>query len=155
MSGKALIEEFYRAFAARDAEAMAKCYHDEARFSDPVFGELDAAGVRDMWRMLIARGRDLAVRASGISAEGARGAAQWEATYTFSATGRKVCNRIAANFVFRDGLILEHRDDFDFPRWARQALGWKGLLFGHLPALRRAVGKEARASLERWRMRQR
>jgi ketosteroid isomerase-like protein len=151
----ALIERFYRAFAARDAEGMAACYHDEAVFSDPVFGELDTASVRDMWRMLIERGRDLEIRFDDIVATEERGSASWEARYTFSAGGRKVVNRIRAKFVFRDGLIAEHRDHFDFPAWARQALGWKGLLFGRLPALRRAVGAQARLGLDRWRARPR
>jgi ketosteroid isomerase-like protein len=35
-----LIETFYRAFAALDAEAMAACYHDEVTFEDPAFGQL-------------------------------------------------------------------------------------------------------------------
>ena len=34
---EALIREFYGAFARRDAEAMARCYHAEVFFSDPVF----------------------------------------------------------------------------------------------------------------------
>jgi ketosteroid isomerase-like protein len=88
----ALIERFYRAFAARDAEGMAACYHDEAVFSDPVFGELDTASVRDMWRMLIERGRDLEIRFDDVVASEERGSASWEARYTFSASGRKVVN---------------------------------------------------------------
>jgi len=36
----ALVQRFYAAFDARDAEAMAACYHPDVVFSDPVFGEL-------------------------------------------------------------------------------------------------------------------
>jgi ketosteroid isomerase-like protein len=41
-----LIARFYDAFARRDAEAMAGCYHADIEFSDPVFTELrgDRAG---------------------------------------------------------------------------------------------------------------
>ena len=63
-----LIERFYRALGRRDAEAMIACYAPDATFSDPVFRELDAAGVAAMWRMLCARGKDLAVVASHVAA---------------------------------------------------------------------------------------
>ena len=39
------------------------------------------------------------------------------ATYTFSATGRTVVNRIRARFDFRDGKIVRHVDSFDLWRW--------------------------------------
>ena len=54
------------------------------------------------------------------------GRAHWDATYTYSATGRRVDNRIDATFAFRDGLIVRHDDRFDLWRWARQALGVQG-----------------------------
>ena len=62
-----------------------------------------------MWRMLCARGKDLAVDASAIAADDATGRAHWVATYTYSATGRRVVNRIDARFAFRDGLHREAR----------------------------------------------
>ena len=45
---------------------------------------------------------------------------------------------------FEHGLIADHRDDFDFTRWARQAIGIAGLL----PPVRAAVRKKARAGLD-------
>jgi hypothetical protein len=49
------------------------------------------------------------------------------ARYTFR-TGRKVVNDIRATFEFQDGLILDHRDVFDFGAWSRQALGGPALI---------------------------
>ena len=69
------------------------------------------------------------------------------ARYTFSATGRKVLNRIDASFEFRDGLIVRHIDRFDFWRWSRQALGTPGLLLGWTGFLRGKVRAKAAASL--------
>ena len=92
----ALIGRFYAALGRRDADAMIACYAPDVTFSDPVFPSLDAAGVAAMWRMLCARGRDLAVEASGIGADATSGHAHWDATYTYSATGRRVINRIDA-----------------------------------------------------------
>jgi hypothetical protein len=57
---------------------------------------------------------------------------------------------VRAQFRFRDGLIAEHRDDFDFHRWASQALGPSGKLLGWTPVLRGAVRKRARDSLDRF-----
>lgn len=146
-----LIERFYRAFQQRDAARMGACYHAQARFSDPVFTDLDANGARAMWAMLCARGKDLRVEFSEVHADAAQGRAHWEAWYTFSATGRKVHNIIDADFEFRDGLILRHTDHFDFHRWAGQALGLAGRLLGGTGLLQRKVRKQAADGLAAWR----
>jgi ketosteroid isomerase-like protein len=145
-----LIEEFYAAFDAHDAERMLACYAPDVRFSDPVFPGLRGEEVRAMWRMLCARGRDLRVRASLVEADDATGSAHWDADYTFSVTGRPVHNRIDARFRFRDGLIVEHLDDFDPWRWAGMALGAKGRLLGWLPPVQRSIRRQADAGLRAW-----
>ena len=142
-----LLQEFYEAFARRDPSTMAAAYADDARFSDPVFQDLDAREVRAMWKMLIERGADLAVTFRGISAGDARGVAHWEATYTFSATGRRVHNVIDATFEFRDGQIVRHVDTFDFWRWSRMALGARGTLLGWTPFVRNKVRATAARQL--------
>ncbi len=147
----ALIKRFYAALNARDAKSMIACYAPNVRFKDPAFGELDAAGVTAMWRMLCARGGDLRVAASNIGADAAAGHAHWDATYTFSATGRRVVNHIDAVFEFRNGRIARHEDRFDLYRWARQALGLKGLLLGWLPPVQKAIRGQAAKALASWR----
>jgi ketosteroid isomerase-like protein len=143
----ALIERFYAAFARRDPADMLACYHREVTFSDPVFTALDARDVATMWRMLCARGKDLELAVSGIAADAHSGRAHWVATYTFSATGRKVINRIDAAFEFRDGLILRHVDRFSLWRWAAMALGPKGVLLGWCPPVRAAIQAQAAKAL--------
>lgn len=143
------IHRFYEAFAARDAQAMAACYHPEIHFSDPVFPDLHGPRAGAMWRMLCEAGKDLQVSHGEVRADATSGAARWEATYTFSGTGRKVHNRIHADFRFQDGLILDHRDSFDFWAWSRQALGPVGWLLGWTPLLRRKVQAQAAARLDR------
>jgi ketosteroid isomerase-like protein len=147
----ALIKRFYAALNARDAESMIACYARDVRFKDPAFGELDAAGATAMWRMLCARGADLRVAASNIVADAATGHAHWDATYTFSTTGRRVVNHIDAAFEFRAGRIARHEDRFDLYRWARQALGLKGLLLGWLPPVQKVIRAEAAKALAAWR----
>ncbi|MNQ84514.1 hypothetical protein D3C85_996450 [compost metagenome] len=73
------------------------------------------------------------------------------ATYLFSQTGRMVENRIQARFLFADGKIIEHHDSFDLWRWARQALGAKGLLLGWLPAVQNAIRQQAARGLAAYR----
>ncbi|MBK9030749.1 MAG: nuclear transport factor 2 family protein [Myxococcales bacterium] len=143
----ALIDRFYQAFARRDAAAMAGCYHADVVFTDPVFPELRGAEAGRMWAMLCERGKDLQIEHSGIEADDRAGRAHWDARYTFSATGRKVLNRIDARFEFGDGLIVRHVDEFSFYRWARQALGPVGAVLGWTPLVRGKVQRQAAAGL--------
>jgi hypothetical protein len=137
-SNEALLHKFYDAFAKRDAETMASCYAKQATFKDAAF-------------TLCERGKDLKVVASNIEANSDNGSAHWEATYTFSVTGRKVHNIIEANFTFHDGLIIQHVDTFDFQRWSKQALGLPGTLFGWSGVFQRTVGRKAMQGLAEYR----
>lgn len=129
---------------------MAACYTDDARFSDPVFPDLRDGRVQAMWRMLCLGAKDLRVTITHVRADDFAGSARIEADYTFSRTGRPVHNVIEARYVFRDGLIERHADDFDFKAWARQALGLVGRLFGGSHQLRDKVRKDAAKRLDRF-----
>lgn len=142
-----IIREFYRAFGRRDADAMMRCYHPEIAFRDPVFGELAFPQLKDMWTMLCVRGKDLVIELVRCQAQAGEGGADWEAKYTFQKTGKFVHNKISSRFVFRDSLIVEQTDDFDFWKWASMALGVSGRLLGWTPVLKSAVRKEAKRSL--------
>lgn len=145
----AVLHRFYSAFAAREWETMSACYAEDARFSDPVFPDLDAAGVRAMWRMLLTSGTDLQVSYRVEEECETHGICHWEARYTFSRTGRKVHNIIRSEFELRDGLIVRQRDHFDFWRWSRQALGVSGMLLGWSPFVRNKVRATAQAALRK------
>lgn len=150
------IERLYDAFARLDGEAMQACYAPDAQFDDPVFSLRGAAQIGGMWRMLCD-----AVRTTGAAhwrldvrsmrAEGGRGSAHWKARYRFSATGRRVLNRVDAEFEFDEqGRITRHHDHFGFWAWSRQALGTPGWLLGWTPWLRRKVRRKAASSLQRF-----
>ena len=143
-----LIHAFYAAFQRRDHRAMAACYTPDAEFHDPVFTHLSGWRVRAMWRMLCERATDLRVQVDNVRASAEAGSAQWEAWYTFSQTGRSVHNRVQASFLFQDGKIRLHTDEFDLHAWARQALGMKGLLLGWTPPVQRAIRAQAARALE-------
>lgn len=142
-----LINIFYTAFQNKDYSTMQNCYADTAIFSDPVFEDLNAAEVKAMWEMLITRGKDLELEFTNVEADHTTGSAEWIATYTFSASGNKVINKIKANFVFENGKILQHKDSFNFYAWARQALGFKGLLLGWTSFMHNKVKQSAKNNL--------
>jgi ketosteroid isomerase-like protein len=142
-----LIERFYGAFARGDGDAMAACYAPDVRFSDPVFPDLRGSDAGAMWRMLTSAPGDVRIELLEHEGDETYGSAHWRAHYTFTQTGRPVVNDIRARFRFADGLIAEHRDVFSFHRWASQALGPPGQLFGWTPFLRSAVRRKAAARL--------
>jgi ketosteroid isomerase-like protein len=145
-----LLTDFYAAFARRDAESMAACYHPDTEFSDPVFPGLRHARTTAMWRMLCERGKDLELTLRDVQADDRTGRAQWEARYTFSTSGKKVLNRIHSEFEFKDGKIFRQTDRFDFWAWARQAIGPVGVVLGWTPLVRNKVRAQARASLDKY-----
>jgi ketosteroid isomerase-like protein len=142
-----LIRNFYTSFGNRDARGMAACYHPSVKFSDEVFTDLEGARAAGMWQMLCERGKDLRIEFRDIAADDSDGHAHWEAWYTFSPTGRRVHNKIDADFEFRDGKIFRHRDRFNFWSWTRQALGPTGWLLGWSGFVRKRVRSQAERNL--------
>ena len=146
-SNKDIITNFYTAFQNKDYKTMQDCYADNATFSDAVFESLNAAEVKAMWKMLITRSTDLQLEFKNVEAHDSTGSAEWIATYTFSATGNKVINKIKAAFIFEDGKIKNHTDSFDFYTWAKQAFAFKGLLLGWTSFFHNKVKQQARSNL--------
>jgi ketosteroid isomerase-like protein len=130
---KEIIKEFYTAFSNLDAEKMVNFYHSDITFNDPAFGTLKGDKAKNMWRMLCQsqKNKDFVVTYNDISVDNNKGFAKWEAIYTFSQTGRKVHNKISAKFEFKNNLIISHTDTFNIYTWAKQAMGFKGLLIGN------------------------
>ncbi|NOQ72366.1 MAG: nuclear transport factor 2 family protein [Crocinitomix sp.] len=127
---KEVIEGFYTAFQNKDAEKMVSYYHDDIEFTDPAFGDLKGEHAKNMWRLLLEKSVDMKLDFSQVAADENTGKAHWDAHYTFSQTGRKVLNKIDAEFIFKDGKIIRHIDTFNLHTWAKQALGFKGMLLG-------------------------
>lgn len=127
---------------------MIRCYHPEATFKDPVFELSSKKEIAGMWTMLCKRARQFEFNFDQVSADEERGKARLKAKYLFSQTNRMVHNNINASFKFKDGLIIEHVDSFNFWRWSRQALGFPGLLLGWSSFLQKKVQKQARKNME-------
>lgn len=148
-----VVDRFYTGLAERDAEAMVACYSDDVVFEDPAFGELRGRDAGDMWRMLCSSDTDLKVEHRILESTDSTVRTNWIAEYTFTATGRPVRNDIEATMTFRDGQIVDHRDEFDFWKWSSQALGLPGRLLGWSPPLRSKVRATALANLSKFQAR--
>jgi len=148
---EALITKFYTAFANADAQTMSECYHPKVHFVDPAFGLLKEKQVSDMWKMLISRSKgNIKIEFSDINADDFSGSAIWVATYNFSKTNRNVINKVAAEFVFQDGLIIKHTDTFDVWKWSKQAFGVTGYLLGWTGFFQNKVQEQALSSLKKF-----
>jgi len=155
MHNEDIIKHLYNSFAKGDANGMISCYDSNIIFNDPVFGELKGGDVRNMWRMLLQKSDgNLKIRFNNIEADNKNGRAEWTAEYVFSKTGRKVFNSIKAKFEFQNGKIIRHEDHFDLWSWSKQALGWRGYLFGWTPLMKMGIRKMARKGLERFKSQQ-
>jgi len=142
------INRFYSAFQKLDYISMQACYHPGAVFNDPVFGLLDAPSTKAMWQMLCTRAEAFSLSYHNIHLlDQEYTTCEWNATYLFTQSGRKVKNKIKAYMRFKDGLIIEHTDGFDFYKWTRMALGLPGYLFGWSNFMQRKIQKQARNSL--------
>ncbi|MFM7331685.1 MAG: nuclear transport factor 2 family protein [Brachymonas sp.] len=154
--GSHTITELYSAFAALDTQRMAACYAPNASFEDEAFSLRGKDEIMSMWGMLCdavkEKGRkEWKLTFSNVQANGMSGSAHWEPIYLSSATGRIVHNIIDAEFTFNEqGLILTHRDRFDFWRWSRQALGTPGALLGWSGFLRSKVKAQANKGLRKY-----
>ena len=143
-----VITNFYTAFQQRDAAAMNRCYSEDIVFNDPAFGLLRGEEVRCMWEMLCKNAKDFSLTFTNIQLlDEEYATCNWVASYTFSKTGRKVVNHIKAFMRLKDGRIIEHSDGFKLSKWAAQALGWKGELFGWMGWMKRKIQKNARRNL--------
>lgn len=151
MTHSEIIAKFYTAFQQLDYKTMQACYSDDAVFSDPVFGLLDTAQTRAMWEMLCKSADDFSLVFDSIQLlDEEYATCDWTASYRFSATGRRVVNKVRAHMRLQNGCIIEHSDAFAIYSWSRQALGLPGLLFGWTTWMNRRVQQKARVSLEKF-----
>ena len=143
-----LIEKFYTAFQQLDAATMNSCYSYDIVFFDPVFGLLKGAEAKSMWEMLCKNAKDFSLSFGNIvTLDEEYSTCDWAATYTFSATGKKVVNKIKANMRFANGKIVEHSDAFSVHQWSKQAFGTIGLLFGWNSIFQNKIKNKAKKNL--------
>jgi SnoaL-like domain len=144
-----LLAKFYDAFSALDAKTMASMYHEKASFTDPAFPDLRGERIGMMWTMMCRRAKNFSLTYKVLFADERKAQVEWQANYLYGGK-RKVENHILSTISLWDGLIVRQVDEFDFPRWARQALGLPGLLAGNTEWLRRKVQVTAKDQLDQF-----
>jgi uncharacterized protein len=137
---QAALTHLYDALARRDGAAMAALYAPDATFEDPVF-RLRGSDIGRMWIGLTRRAKAFAISYTVAQAGSGHGTVEWTARYL--AGRRPVVNVILSEIQFESGKIVRQVDRFDFPRWAAQALGLPGRLFGRFTWFRRAISWRA------------
>ncbi len=149
MNNEQVVHRFYQAFQKLDYKTMQDCYRLDVVFSDPVFGLLQNGEPQAMWQMLCTRATDFSLTYGKIKLiDDEYASCEWVATYLFSASKRKIINKITAHVRIVDGKIIEHTDQFNLYRWARQAFGFSGILLGWTSWMQNKIRHNARASLK-------
>jgi len=134
-----LIERLFDALNRHDHQAMAQCYHDEARFDDIAFHLHRKPRIHDMWRMICEGDSGIKVDVTSISADDRTGEARIIDKYRLG-DDQPITNPITSRFSFHDGQIISQVDDSDPRDWARQAVGGTpGWILGRSGFLRRVM----------------
>lgn len=128
MKNTELVHQFYTSFSEGNAQGMIQCYHENIVFEDPAFGKLKGEKAKAMWTMLMSKKKESEMSISFELVN--ENQARWTATYKYGPKKAPVTNLVTAHFKFKEGKIIEHRDDFSLWKWSQQALGGSGYLLG-------------------------
>lgn len=123
--------DFYAAFSKGDKAAMAQAYAPNAKFHDPLFGNLDGSKeIMTMWnKVLSAANPDTSKVVPQVQPNPTRNAdgswtvkVHWDASYDVGKHYENhVENHSDTTLTIKDGKIFSQRDDWDLHNWARQA----------------------------------
>ncbi|QHX36311.1 nuclear transport factor 2 family protein [Spiroplasma sp. BIUS-1] len=148
MQDKKVISNFYEAFKVGDYKKMVSIYSPKVKFQDPTFGELNYEEVKAMWTMLVSTRETSKFEVNfTVEEKNERIVVIWKATYLFSPNKRRVVNIVTSKMETENGLIIKHVDSFNFKRWAKQAVGFAGALFGNAKWFQNKVKSGAREKL--------
>ncbi len=115
---------YFEGFKNKNPEQMNALYKPDVDgiFNDPVFQNLNTHQVQSMWSMLLRGSKDLTSTYKIVEVTDTSVTVEWEAHYTYSATGRKVVNNVRSVLQIENGLIVKQIDTFDLSKWTGQAL---------------------------------
>ena len=114
-----LVQDFAKAFNARDVDGLLACFTEHASYTDNFFGEHRGRdGLRDMFERMFREGRDYRWQMDAIVETPAAAAAEWTFSYVVTdavprSAGRKVRFRGMSLFELEHGRIARYREYFD------------------------------------------
>ena len=134
-SNEKVIKSFYSSFSQRDYKAMQDCYHPDIKFQDVAFELEGIKEVGAMWHMLCDREEPIEVILHRKQANDKSGNAKWDANYKFpdKTNGREIKNKIESTFEFKDGKIINHKDNCNVWELSKMAFGLPGVFLGWTP----------------------
>jgi len=138
------VRHLFDALARGDVAGVAACYHADIFFSDPIFPSLRGEDALRRWHKIAPYVADLAIDIESVTADDDGARATWVARYAFGNTHRPVNVPIDSLFAFREGKIVRQFDRFSFWRWAGQAWGPAGKLFGWFAPVKWWVRRKVR-----------
>ncbi len=147
-SNEALIEKFYTSFQNLDAKGMNVCYSNDVAFYDPMFELLQGDAAKAMWEMLCKNAKEFSLSFSNIKDLGENYyTCDWQASYNFSKSGRRVVNKCKAHMKIEGGYITEHSDAWSLHKWSEQAIGLPGKFLGWAGFFQRKLKNTAKRNL--------
>jgi steroid delta-isomerase-like uncharacterized protein len=114
-----VIQEFAKAFNARDVDGLLACFTGAASYTDNFYGEhTGRAGLRAMFERMFREGREYVWRMDTVVETPASAAAEWTFSYVVTdavprSAGRKVRFRGMSIFELEGGRIARYREYFD------------------------------------------
>ncbi|WP_368487129.1 nuclear transport factor 2 family protein [Spiroplasma sp. DGKH1] len=146
MTKQEIMNKFYTAFANADWKTMNDLYDRNVVFNDEIFTDLNYEYVTAMWESLISNKENNKMKVKyELKEENDDVYVVWTASYLFGPKRRQVINIVTSNMEIKNDKIIKHNDSFNFKKWASQALGMPGKLFGN--ALQKKVSKKALENL--------
>lgn len=150
-AGLQTVKRFFHAQSLGDWQSMARCYHDQASFCDPLFPDLRSDRIVHRLYMLYSREsqqriRDPQLDFKIIFADERKVQVEW--VHEYQQGERTIKNQGLSTLALWDDLIVRHVDEFKFADWAKQSLGIRGLFLGRLESFQRRVQRSARVQLD-------
>ena len=114
-----LVQDFAKAFNARDVDGLLACFTERASYTDNFYGEhRGREGLRAMFERMFREGGDYAWQMDTIVETPASAAAEWTFSYVVTdavprSAGRKVRFRGMSVFELDAGRIARYREYFD------------------------------------------
>jgi steroid delta-isomerase-like uncharacterized protein len=114
-----LVQDFAKAFNARDVDGLLACFTERASYTDNFYGEhVGREKLKAMFERMFHEGRDYAWRMDRVVETPATAAAEWTFSYVVSGAvprseGRKIRFRGMSLFELEGGRIARYREYFD------------------------------------------
>lgn len=145
-TASAVVNRFFESYQRSDWQSMARCYHDKASFSDPIYPDLREENIVYLWFSRLSKHQSIDLQYRVVFADERKAQVEWTAISPFN--GKAVKIEGLSTFALWDETIVRHVDEFSFVKWSRQAQGLKGWLLGGSRFYQARVQRSARSQLE-------